>query len=74
MKYIVDIPEEYTKHGYSVYVKTWGEYFKGYNLNPEPYIELDGCKGCKYDDREEWEEPCKRCCNAHKNMWRSAKE
>lgn len=74
MKYIVDIPEEYTEHIYSVYVRTCGENFKGCHLYPEIYSDLDGCKGCKYDDKEEWEEPCKRCRNAHKNMWRSAKE
>ena len=71
MKYIVDIPEEYTEHGYSVYVRTWGSEFRGCNLNPEIYIESDGCKGCKYEDKEEWEEPCRRCKNSYKNMWRA---
>lgn len=30
----------------------------------------ESCTGCAYWDREEWEEPCKRCKRACKDYWR----
>ena len=35
-------------------------------------IEADGCGGCAYWDREEWEEPCKRCKRNCKDYWRKS--
>lgn len=29
-----------------------------------------GCLGCVYEDREEWEDPCKRCRRNCKDYWR----
>ncbi len=33
--------------------------------------EADGCMGCAFDDREEWEEPCSKCCRNCKDYWRA---
>lgn len=30
----------------------------------------DGCQGCAFEDREEWELPCDRCKRAKKDYWR----
>ena len=32
----------------------------------------EGCLGCAYEDREEWEDPCKRCKRNCKDYWRIA--
>lgn len=31
----------------------------------------DGCEGCAYIDREEWEEPCAKCKRNCKDYWRA---
>ena len=28
-----------------------------------------GCYLCKYEDRQEWEEPCASCKRSHKDFW-----
>lgn len=76
MKYIIDIPEEYTKHGFVVKVEAIPDLkgYRGTHLIAESYTEpdgCDGCDGCKYTDTEEWEEPCRRCKNSYKLMWRA---
>lgn len=30
----------------------------------------DGCSGCAYFDRDEWEMPCQRCKRNSKDYWR----
>lgn len=30
----------------------------------------NGCYGCAYDEREEWEAPCKMCKRGCKDYWR----
>lgn len=35
--------------------------------------EADGCVGCAFEDREEWEMPCKECKNSKRNYWRARK-
>lgn len=30
----------------------------------------DGCKGCAFSAREEWEMPCSICKRNHKDYWR----
>lgn len=32
--------------------------------------EADGCKGCVFTDKEEWELPCSDCKRNHKDYWR----
>ena len=34
-------------------------------------LKADGCKGCKFEDKETWEDPCRRCKNAYGNYWRA---
>ena len=34
----------------------------------------DGCFGCAFGDREEWEMPCVMCKQNHKNYWRAKDE
>lgn len=31
----------------------------------------DGCVGCKYVDKEEWEPPCCKCKRNSKDYWRA---
>lgn len=38
---------------------------KEYIINAE-----EGCTGCAYVDREEWEDPCKMCKRNCKDYWR----
>lgn len=35
-------------------------------------IEAGGCGDCAFWDREEWEEPCRRCKRNCKDYWRKA--
>ena len=32
-------------------------------------MDSDGCEGCKYMDRDQYEMPCLNCKNSHKNLW-----
>ena len=32
----------------------------------------DGCSGCAYFDKEDWEMPCAKCLRASKDYWRRA--
>ena len=32
----------------------------------------DGCKGCAFYNREEWEMPCEKCKRNTKDYWRRA--
>lgn len=32
--------------------------------------EADGCSGCTFYDKEEWEMPCVKCKRACKDYWR----
>lgn len=32
--------------------------------------EADGCVGCAFNDRYEWELPCADCKRNHKDYWR----
>ena len=34
--------------------------------------EHDGCCGCAYDDRDEWEMPCCKCSHGCRDYWRPA--
>lgn len=38
---------------------------KEYIVNAE-----EGCQGCAYEDKEEWEMPCKRCKRNCRDYWR----
>jgi len=29
----------------------------------------DGCEGCKYMEKDQYEMPCLNCKHSHKNMW-----
>ena len=31
----------------------------------------EGCGGCKYGDRESWEQPCVQCKRRARDFWRS---
>lgn len=37
-------------------------------------LEADGCEGCAFEDREEWEEPCRRCKRNHQDYWRKGED
>lgn len=39
----------------------------------EAYL-ADGCSGCAYYDREEWDMPCAKCRRNCKDYWRVKKE
>lgn len=39
----------------------------------EAYL-ADGCSGCAYYDREEWDMPCTKCRRNCKDYWRVKKE
>lgn len=30
----------------------------------------DGCRGCAFEDKDEWEMPCAKCKRACKDYWR----
>lgn len=30
---------------------------------------VDGCEGCKYMEKDQYEMPCVNCKNSHKNLW-----
>lgn len=68
MKYIIDVPDEHTD--IKVFY-TDADMKIIQSMRCEPYTEPDGCKDCKFELTEEWEEPCRRCCNSYKNMWRA---
>ena len=34
----------------------------------------DGCSGCAFEDKEEWEMPCCKCSRNCKNYWRAKDE
>lgn len=34
--------------------------------------EADGCIGCAFEDKEEWELPCNKCKRNCKDYWRRA--
>ncbi len=34
-------------------------------------VNADGCKGCKWTSKEEWELPCSDCKRAMKDRWES---
>lgn len=34
----------------------------------------DGCEECAFEDRDEWEMPCKQCKRACKDYWRPKDE
>lgn len=36
--------------------------------------EADGCVGCAYYDKEEWDMPCRRCKRNCKDYWRMGHE
>lgn len=36
--------------------------------------DADGCEGCAFEDRDEWEMPCARCKRNCKDYWRPKKE
>lgn len=36
--------------------------------------EADGCVGCAFNDRYEWELPCSDCKRNHKDYWRRGAE
>ena len=31
----------------------------------------DGCKGCEFEDHNEWEMPCRKCTRNLKDFWRA---
>ena len=35
-------------------------------------LHADGCEGCKYEDKAEWELPCSDCKNTHVSHWKGA--
>jgi hypothetical protein len=39
----------------------------------EEYKEHDACKGCKYEDKTEKEEPCVRCRYAYRDKWEATR-
>lgn len=34
----------------------------------------DGCYGCAYFDKEDWEMPCAKCRRAARDYWRRAEQ
>ena len=36
--------------------------------------EADGCRGCAFEDVEEWHDPCRMCKRACKDYWRAKGE
>lgn len=81
MKYIIDVPDKMVINsplkgqilGLPVWVsETQQEILLPTNISLKPYNDAcDGCFGCKYNDTEEWEEPCRRCKNSYMLMWRA---
>ena len=76
MKYIIEFEDEpyMREDGVDYYTCKSARWYKlGDTIinRLEPYTEPDGCDGCKYVDTEEWEEPCRRCKNSYKLMWRA---
>ena len=84
MKYIIDVPADlYVINGELHIPWRFGENQARNLLNTgieakpykaEPKSECDGCADCRYTDREEWEEPCRRCCNSYCSMWKEKDE
>ena len=37
-------------------------------------LESDGCDECAFEDKEEWEEPCRRCKRNHQDYWRKGEQ
>lgn len=35
-------------------------------------VEADGCEGCAFIDRDEWENPCVKCRRNCKDYWRKS--
>lgn len=79
MKYIIELEDEpyMREDGVNYYTCKSARWYKlGETIinRLTPYTEpdgCDGCDGCKYTDTEEWEEPCRRCKNSYKLMWRA---
>lgn len=40
-------------------------------LNEVEVARADGCEGCAFMDKEEWEMPCMKCKRACKDYWRA---
>lgn len=53
-------------------------------MNKEEFIEIikavieraetDGCTGCAFRDRDEWEKPCVSCRRNCRDYWRKGRE
>ena len=78
MKYIIDVPDDlYVMNGVLHIPWRFGENpaqnWINTGIKTESYYNADapdiGCTKCKYDDKEAWEEPCRRC-NAYLSMWK----
>lgn len=39
----------------------------------EEKINADGCKGCAFEENDEWQMPCAKCRRAMKDYWRTKK-
>ena len=67
-KYIIEI-DAVDNSSYHCYRTSIGWLSKSQLANLEEYKEHDACKGCKYEDKAEKEEPCVHCRYAYRNKW-----
>ena len=75
-KYIIEIDKADRDRGRKQYhVKGAEGYWlsKGNLIGLEEYKEHDACKGCKYEDKTEKEEPCVCCRYSYRDKWEATR-